>query len=118
MSQERSFIPLKICVLTVSDSRSEADDVSGKVLRDALIDAGHTCYEKTIVRDDKYEIRDVISGWIRDPEVNAVLTTGGTGITGRDVTPEALERIRNEGGGKDIPGFGELFRWLSFRSIG
>lgn len=114
MSQDRAFIPLNICVLTVSDSRTEADDVSGKVLQSAVIEANHLCIEKAIVRDDKYEIREVVSRWIRDPKVNVILTTGGTGITGRDGTPEAIKPLLD----KEIEGFGEMFRVLSFEEIG
>lgn len=114
MSQQRPFIPLNICVLTISDSRGEAEDVSGKVLREAIETAGHHCHEKAIVRDDKYEIREVISRWICDPDINAVVTTGGTGITGRDGTPEAIKPLLD----KEIEGFGETFRMLSYQEIG
>lgn len=114
MANDHTFIPLNVCVLTVSDSRTEADDVSGKLLRDAVVDTGHHCQEKSIVKDDKYEIREVISRWIRDPAVNAVISTGGTGITGRDGTPEAVKPLLD----KEIEGFGEAFRMLSYQDIG
>ncbi len=114
VANDRTFIPLNVCVLTVSDSRTEADDVSGKLLRDAVVYTGHHCQEKSIVKDDKYEIREVISRWIRDPAVNAVISTGGTGITGRDGTPEAVKPLLD----KEIEGFGEAFRMLSYRDIG
>ncbi len=114
MTTDRPFLPLNIAVLTVSDSRTEADDVSGNVLKDALIEANHRCYEKAIVKDDKYEIREVISRWICDPKVNAIITTGGTGITGRDGTPEAIKPLLD----KEIEGFGETFRMLSYQEIG
>lgn len=107
------FKPLSIAVLTISDTRTEAEDVSGKLLVSKLNDAGHHCAEKAIVRDDKYEIREVISRWIADKNINAVLTTGGTGITGRDGTPEAVKPLLD----KEIEGFGEMFRVLSYEEI-
>ncbi len=114
MAQERPFLSLNICVLTVSDSRTEDDDVSGKVLRDAVEAEGHHCHEKAIVRDDKYEIREIVSRWIRNPEVDVIVSTGGTGITGRDGTPEAIKPLLD----KEIEGFGETFRMLSYQEIG
>lgn len=110
---ERSFIPLKIAVLTVSDTRDEADDKSGKLLVDRLQQFGHQCYEKRIVSDDIYQIRAVLSVWIAEPMVQAIITTGGTGITGRDGTPEAATVLLD----KKIDGFGEMFRMLSFESV-
>ncbi len=109
-----AFIALNIAVLTVSDSRGEAEDVSGKRLVEALTAAGHHCAEKAIVRDDPYQIRAAVSRWIAADDVDAVLTTGGTGITGRDGTPEAVEPLLD----KVIDGFGELFRMLSYEEIG
>ncbi len=109
----RDFIPLNIAVLTISDSRTEEDDTSGKVLVGRLTEAGHRLAEKQIVPDDLYQIRAVLSRWIADPEVQAVLTTGGTGITGRDGTPEAVKPLLD----KEIEGFGEMFRMLSYESI-
>ncbi|MDO6461434.1 molybdenum cofactor biosynthesis protein B [Granulosicoccaceae sp. 1_MG-2023] len=114
MADDRPFLPLNICVLTVSDSRTEADDVSGKVLQSAVTDAGHRCHEKAIVRDDKYAIRAVVSRWIADPQVDVIISTGGTGITGRDGTPEAVRPLLD----KEIEGFGETFRMLSYQEIG
>lgn len=111
--QAPEFIPLNIAVLTISDSRGEAEDVSGKLIRERLEGVGHQCHEKAIVRDDKYEIREVISRWIRDPAVNTIISTGGTGITGRDGTPEAVKPLLD----KEIEGFGEMFRALSFEEI-
>lgn len=108
------FVPLRIAVLTVSDTRTEAEDTSGKRLREALETAGHTCAEKCIVRDDPYQIRAVVSRWIATEDIDAVLSTGGTGITGRDGTPEAVEPLLD----KVIDGFGELFRMLSYEEIG
>jgi len=108
------FKSLNIAVLTVSDTRGEAEDVSGKRLVEALTGAGHACAEKAIVRDDRYAIRAVVSRWIADTAVDAVLTTGGTGITGRDGTPEAIKPLLD----KEIEGFGEMFRVLSYEEIG
>ena len=111
---DRPFIPLSIAVLTVSDSRTEAEDKSGKLLVDRLAGAGHRLHEKVIVPDDIYRIRAVVSAWIADPgEPQVILTTGGTGVTGRDGTPEAVTPLLD----KEIPGFGEMFRSLSWDSI-
>jgi molybdopterin adenylyltransferase len=110
---DRSFRPLNIAVLTVSDSRSEADDKSGRLLVERLTKAGHHCAEKRIVPDDVYRIRAVVAGWIADPEVHAVITTGGTGVTGRDGTPEAVQPLLD----KLLEGFGEVFRTISYQQI-
>ena len=110
---DAEFKSLNIAVLTVSDTRGEAEDVSGKLLVQALTDAGHHNCEKAIVKDDLFAIRAIVSRWIADPEVDAVLTTGGTGITGRDGTPEAVSVLLS----KVIDGFGELFRGLSYEEI-
>ena len=112
-STDREFIPLAICVLTVSDTRTEDTDKSGRLLADRLVAAGHRLHEKRIVPDDIYRIRAVVSGWIADPEVNAVISTGGTGVTGRDGTPEAVSPLLD----KIIDGFGEVFRTISFDEI-
>jgi molybdopterin adenylyltransferase len=109
-----AFQPLDIAVLTISDTRTEADDKSGQLLADRLVTAGHRLAVKQIVKDDKYAIRAVISAWIADPGVTAVITTGGTGLTGRDGTPEAVEPLFD----KEIQGFGELFRTVSLPEIG
>ncbi|GEN24556.1 molybdenum cofactor biosynthesis protein B [Halomonas cupida] len=109
-----AMIPLKIAVLTVSDSRTEATDRSGQTLVECLTTAGHQLADKRIVEDDIYRIRAVTSAWIADPEVQVILTTGGTGFTGRDSTPEAISALLD----KRIEGFGELFRQLSFAEIG
>ena len=114
MSEKREFIPLDIAVLTVSDSRDEASDKSGALLVSLLTDGGHRLAEKAIVPDDKYRIREVVSRWIADDDVRVVLTTGGTGVTGRDGTPEAVEPLLD----KLIDGFGEMFRNLSYANIG
>jgi molybdenum cofactor biosynthesis protein B len=109
-----AFRPVRIAVLTVSDTRSLADDRSGDRLVERLTGAGHILAARTIVRDDADAIVEQLEAWIADAGVEVVLTTGGTGVTGRDVTPEALARVWD----KEIPGFGELFRWLSYRTIG
>lgn len=114
MSAAREFIPLDIAVLTVSDSRDESSDKSGPLLVRYLTEAGHRLAEKTIVPDDKYRIREVISRWIVDEGLQVVITTGGTGVTGRDGTPEAVEPLLD----KLIGGFGETFRSLSYQTIG
>jgi molybdenum cofactor biosynthesis protein B len=111
---ERQFIPLSIAVLVVSDSRTEKTDKSGKLLAERLAAAGHRLHEKRVVPDDIYQIRAVVSGWCADPAVNVVLATGGTGITGRDGTPEAVSVLLD----KEIEGFGEIFRAVSWDEIG
>lgn len=114
MSQEREFIPLNLALMTISDTRSEADDKSGAVLKRLTTEAGHHIHEQCIVRDDLYQIRATVSRWIADPEVHAVITTGGTGLTGRDGTPEAVRPLLD----KIIDGFGEMFRMISYDLIG
>jgi len=111
---ERHFKPLRIAVLTVSDTRDESNDTSGKLLSDRLTGAGHTLAEKQIQPDDIYRIRASISAWIADPNVQVIITTGGTGVTGRDGTPEAVTPLLD----KTIGGFGEMFRSLSWKDIG
>ncbi|WP_175463724.1 molybdenum cofactor biosynthesis protein B [Methylomonas sp. LWB] len=113
VTDSRAFIPINIAILTVSDTRTEADDVSGKTLVDGLLAAGHNLHEKRIVPDDIYRIRAAISHWIADADVNAVITTGGTGITGRDGTPEAVKPLLD----KVLDGFGEVFRMISYQDI-
>ncbi len=108
------FVPLNIAVLTVSDTRNEETDTSGRSLVDNLQSAGHHLVEKQIVIDDKYDIRAILSRWIADKNVQVVLVTGGTGFTGRDITPEAVAPLFD----KTIEGFGELFRQVSFNEIG
>ena len=111
--KEREFVALNIAVLTVSDSRTEATDKSGKLLAGRLADAGHHLAEKRIVPDDVYTIRAVVAGWIADAGVDVVITTGGTGVTGRDGTPEAVSPLLD----KTIDGFGETFRMISWEQI-
>jgi molybdenum cofactor biosynthesis protein B len=113
MNPDRAFIPLPIAVLTISDSRTEADDRSGNLLVQRLTDAGHRVHARQIVPDDIYRIRAVVSAWIADPQCSVVLTTGGTGVTGRDGTPEAIAPLLD----KTIDGFGEMFRVLSYDQI-
>ncbi|MEC9313295.1 MAG: molybdenum cofactor biosynthesis protein B [Pseudomonadota bacterium] len=107
------FIPVNIAILTVSDSRNFDNDVSGKVLEDKATADGHQVLERKIVPDDIYQIRAIISQWIANPDINAIVTTGGTGLTGRDGTPEAVRVLFD----KEIEGFGELFRYLSYQVI-
>jgi molybdenum cofactor biosynthesis protein B len=113
MAQQNAFIPLRIAVLTVSDSRTEENDTSGQTLVERLGAAGHKLAEKRIVPDNKYRIRATVSGWIADPEIQVIISTGGTGVTGRDGTPEAVEALLD----KPLEGFGELFRMISFEEI-
>ncbi len=107
------FKPLNIALLTISDSRTEADDISGKVLAERVEQAGHQVIDQQIVVDDIYHIRAAISNWIVEKQVDAVVTTGGTGVTGRDGTPEAVMPLLD----KVLDGFGELFRMLSYQDI-
>lgn len=113
MTATPEFISLNIAIMTVSDSRTEENDKSGNILAKKLVDAGHQLAEKKIVRDDRYQIRAVLSQWIADPEIHCVITTGGTGLTGRDITPEAVTPLFD----KLIEGFGETFRMLSYDLI-
>ena len=110
----RTFMPVRIAALTVSDTRTAADDTSGDILVARLIAAGHILAARAIAKDDVPTLVAQFSVWIDDPQVDCIISTGGTGVTGRDVTPEALALVQE----KEIPGFGELFRWLSFQSIG
>ncbi|WP_342317075.1 molybdenum cofactor biosynthesis protein B [Lysobacter sp. FW306-1B-D06B] len=114
MTATAELIPLNLCVLTVSDTRTLAEDSSGDYLVQALTDAGHRLAERALLRDDRYQLRAVVSRWIADEGVDGVLVTGGTGFTGRDSTPEALLPLLD----KEMPGFGELFRAVSFDEIG
>ena len=114
IDETRPFLPVAIAVLTVSDTRSAADDRSGDTLCERITRAGHMLVERAIERDDAGPIERRLRGWIADPAIDCVISTGGTGITGRDVTPEAFERVLD----KRIEGFGELFRMLSYQKIG
>ena len=114
LDESRPFIAVNIAVLTVSDTRTLANDTSGDALAARIAAAGHRVADRAIEKDDAVAIERHLRGWIADPQIDVVITTGGTGVTGRDVTPEAFERVWD----KPIEGFGELFRWLSFQSIG
>jgi molybdenum cofactor biosynthesis protein B len=114
IDESRSFVPVRIAVLTVSDTRGLAEDRSGDTLVARIENAGHVLADRAIVRDDIDMIVARLHGWIDDDGIDCVITTGGTGVTGRDVTPEAVERVAS----KLIPGFGELFRWQSYAKIG
>jgi molybdenum cofactor biosynthesis protein B len=111
---ERQFIATNVAVLTVSDTRTIENDSSGQLIVDRLTEVGHRIVAREIVVDSELAIRAKLAAWIADPEVEIVIATGGTGVTPRDVTPEALAPLIT----KPIPGFGELFRWLSFEEIG
>ena len=113
MSTEKSFIPLSIAVLVVSDSRTEDSDVSGKILVERATDAGHRVIEKVIVPDNIYRIRALVSNWIANVAIQIIISTGGTGVTGRDGTPEAIKPLLD----KVLDGFGETFRMISYQDI-
>ena len=110
----RELLPLNIAILTLSDTRTLGEDKSGQILVNRLEKAGHVLADREICKDDISAIQTIVKKWISDPRTDVIITTGGTGLTGRDVTPEALCRVKE----KDIPGFGELFRWLSYQNIG
>lgn len=114
IDESRTFLPLQLAILTVSDTRTEADDRSGALLVARAEAAGHRIVARRIVKDELGLLVDTLRGFIDDPNVDVVISTGGTGVTGRDVTPEAFAAVRD----KEIPGFGELFRWVSHESIG
>jgi len=111
---EREFIPINVAVLTVSDTRTLETDTSGGYIADRMAEAGHRIAARAIVIDSELKIRAQLAAWIADPAIDVVIATGGTGVTPRDVTPEALSPLIT----KHIPGFGELFRWLSYDDIG
>ena len=115
IDEAKPFIAINIAVLTVSDTRTPENDTSGDILAARVTEAGHTLAARAIVKDDAERLAAQFDQWIDDPAIDAIVSTGGTGLTGRDVTPEAFTRIE---GARDIPGFGELFRWLSFKTIG
>jgi molybdenum cofactor biosynthesis protein B len=114
IDESRTFKPINIALLTVSDTRGPEDDTSGDILAERIAKAGHNLVDRAIVKDSADLLVARFHNWIDDDQVDAVVSTGGTGLTGRDVTPEALDRVKD----KDIPGFGELFRWLSYQTIG
>lgn len=110
----RTFKPIQIALLTVSDTRGPDEDTSGDILAQRIRDSGHSLAARALEKDDADKIATRLNNWIDDSAVDAVVITGGTGLTGRDVTPEALDRVKT----RDIPGFGELFRWISYKTIG
>ena len=112
--QNRAFIPVNVAVLTVSDSRTHKTDKSGPLLVERARESGHVVVDTAIVKDDVYQIRAAVSAWVSNSQINVILTTGGTGVTGRDGTPEAVAPLLD----KQIPGFGEMFRAQSYESIG
>ena len=114
LDESKDFKSVNIALLTVSDTRTMNDDTSGDILAERIVSAGHKIVERAILKDDEGVITARLHNWIDDDRIDVIISTGGTGLTGRDVTPEALERVKS----KDIPGFGELFRWLSFSNIG
>ncbi len=113
IDESRSFVPVNIAVMTVSDTRTQADDKSGDTLVERLTGAGHALAARAIVKDDVLAIVGQLRDWIADPGIDVVISTGGTGVTGRDVTPEAFASVYD----KAIEGFGELFRWISYQTI-
>ena len=114
IDESRAFKPIQIALLTVSDTRGPDEDTSGDILAERIQAAGHRLAARMILRDDADAIEALFNQWIDDPQIDAVVSTGGTGLTGRDVTPEAMDRVKE----KDIEGFGELFRWISYQTIG
>jgi len=114
LDESRVFRPVNIALLTVSDTRNIDNDTSGNLLAERILVAGHLIADRAIICDDTALIMARLNAWIDDANIDVIISTGGTGLTGRDVTPEALDSVKT----KDIPGFGELFRWLSFASIG
>jgi molybdenum cofactor biosynthesis protein B len=114
IDESRPLKPVRIAVLTISDSRSLADDKSGAVLESLLTEAGHILADRRLVRDEAAEIQAAVKGWIADREVDAVITTGGTGLTGRDITPEAVRPLFE----KEIDGFSVVMHLISFQKIG
>ncbi len=113
MNIEKQFIPLSIAVLVISDTRTESDDISGRMLAECLRVEGHRLFEKIIIPDNIYRIRAVVSNWIAEDAVNVIISTGGTGVTGRDGTPEAITPLLD----KVLDGFGETFRMVSYQDI-
>jgi len=114
IDETRAFIPINIAIMTVSDTRTPANDTSGDTLAERLTGVGHKLAERAIIKDDVGLIAATLKRWIDSADVDCIITSGGTGVTGRDVTPEAFKQVWE----KEIPGFGELFRWISLKSIG
>ena len=114
IDESKTFVAINIAIMTVSDTRTAENDTSGDILAERVTGAGHTLAARVILRDDVPSLVAQLRAWIVDPTIDCVITTGGTGVTGRDVTPEAFAQVCE----KEIPGFGELFRWVSLKSIG
>jgi len=114
INSQKEFRAINISVLTISDTRTEETDTSGNILAKKIREKGHGLSHKQIVKDNKEDIKKILLEWASDENVGVIITTGGTGLTGRDTTPEALNEIKD----KDIPGFGELFRLISYKKIG
>ena len=114
IDESRTFVAVNIAVLTLSDTRTAEDDRSGDFLADRIAESGHKLAARDIVREDLPMVVDHLQRWIDDPAIEVVITTGGTGVTGRDLTPEAFAAVRE----KEIPGFGELFRMISYDKVG
>ena len=113
IDKSRNFKSVNISLVTISDTRTRNEDKSGDTLEERIIAAGHSCFSRDMVKDDVDEIKSILTNLIENQEVDVVITTGGTGITGRDLTPEVFKDILE----KEIPGFGELFRWISYKKI-
>ena len=111
--QKEKFVPVNIAILTISDTRSRSDDVSGDTLVARLQECGHNLIDRAIVKDQAVFIKSKLTDWVEAPDIDVVIATGGTGVTGNDITPEAFKGIWE----KEIPGFGELFRWISYQKI-
>ncbi len=114
IDESRVFTPVNIALVTVSDSRTRENDTSGDILAERIEKAGHNLVERHMKRDDTAKLTALLHNWIDNENIDCIICTGGTGLTGRDITPEALDRVKS----KEIPGFGELFRWLSYEKIG
>jgi molybdenum cofactor biosynthesis protein B len=114
IDETKAFVPINIAIMTVSDTRTAETDTSGDILAARVTDAGHNLAARMILRDDVPSVVAQLRAWIADPAIDCIISTGGTGVTGRDVTPEAFAQVCE----KEIPGFGELFRWISLKSIG
>jgi molybdenum cofactor biosynthesis protein B len=114
IDESKAFLPINIAVMTVSDTRTLDTDTSGQILVERIQALGHKIAERTLLKDDVPTIVAKLKSWINDPAVDCIITSGGTGVTGRDVTPEAFKQVCE----KEIPGFGELFRWISWKNIG
>lgn len=114
IDQTKEFLPLNIAILTLSDSRTLENDISGQVLVDRLLEAGHTLADRAIIKDEKDDLRAQLKKWIADDAIQVIISTGGTGLTGRDITPEIFHKLYD----KEIEGFGEIFRHISYKLIG